>query len=589
MKFKYSFKLMTIISYSALLLVAIFSISIFIGNRMFKIVENNTKLDVTNSFNRENQELERKLETVEDAFDVLCQNDHLIEELREEKVQETVYEKYKIENSIEQILYNTYRGNQFIDNIVLYSSSGSFMFAKRERTTPYLNEIRDGSWFQNLVHGDCEIYSNPNSSITVSSLSKPVYIIAKRIYDYRDLLYLGVMVFVIDINALTDVISELPFDPNMGIAIIDSQNHVLFQNDNISSTGINLEDQDVESIFVQNSYKEIGNERYFTVTGKIDKIDWTIISLTPESYMKKGAKDVWNDTWKISIIFSVLGCVLVILLVYQINRPINEMISAIKEVGEGKLDVRVNDISYKEFEILQDAFNQMVGKVDTLIEDVRIKEQEKQRVQMMMLETQIKPHFIYNTLDGIKWVALMQNDRETAKMIATFVKLLKVSVYTKEEFITVRDEIAYLKNYLELIETRYNTQIKFEYEIDEKTWDMLTIKLVLQPIVENSIFHGILDKVQEGIIKISVGIEDHFLIMTVKDNGVGFCPDKLTEQSSGHFSGIGIENIKKRITLWCGEECGMEIKSEINKGTTVRVIQNIRNEEVDSNDSGDDS
>jgi len=576
MKIKLSFKLMMIISYSILLLTAIFSMSMFIGDRMSRNVENNTKLNVTNTFARENQELERKLQAVEDTFSALSQNDLLIESLRTEYTKETVYEQYKNVNYIEQILNNTYRSNQIIDNIVLYSSNSSFMFAKRERITPYLSQIQDETWFRNLVAGTSETYSNPNSSLYFSPVTKPVYISAKRIYDYRDLHYLGVLIFVIDIGKLTDVIKELPFDSEMGIAIIDSQNNILFQNQNIERIGSPLAKQIIKDDFIQNGYTTINNKKYFTVIGKIEKIDWTILSLTPQAYVRQGAWEVWSYTWKITVVLAFINCLLVVLLVYQINRPLNKMLTAIKKVGDGKLNVRINDLNYVEFEVLQDGFNQMVEKIHTLIDDIRIKEQEKQQVHMMMLEAQINPHFIYNTLDGIKWVALMQNDRQTAKMIAGFVKLLKISIYTKEEFISVRDEITYLQNYLELIEKRYNTQIKFEYDLAAETLDLLTLKLVIQPIVENSIFHGILDKIQDGIIKITTGIIDQLLVIKVEDNGIGFKPEEGITQSGEHFSGIGLENVKKRIKLWCGEEYGMEIESEVNKGTTVTVTQSIQ-------------
>ena len=588
MKNKISFKLMMIISYSMLLLIAILSMSIFIGNRMSKNVEDNTKLNVTNTFARENQELERKLLAVDDTFNALSQNDLLIESLRTDKSNVTVYEKYKNANHIEQILYNTYRSNQLIDNIILYSANESFMFAKREKKSPYLNVIQGDTWFQNLVTGSLEIYSDPNSAIYFSPVSKPVYITAKRIYDYRDLHYLGVLVFVIDIGELTNVIKELPFDPNMGIAIVDNKNNILFQNQNIEKIGTAFLDKITEKSFVQNGYTVIDSSRYFTVMGSNDTIGWTVLSLTPEDDIKQGARQVWSYTWKITIVLTIVTCILIILLVYQINRPLNKMLTAIKKVGDGKLNVRINDINYVEFEVLQDSFNQMVEKIHTLIDDIRIKEQEKQRVHMMMLEAQINPHFIYNTLDGIKWVALMQNDRETAKMIAGFVKLLKISAYTKEEFILVRDEIAYFKNYLELIEKRYNTQIKFEYAIAEETLDLFTLKLVIQPIVENSIFHGILDKVQQGIIKISTYIQEQFLIIKVEDNGVGFQPGEHIPQSGDHFSGIGLENVKKRIKLWCGESCGIDIHSELNKGTTVTVIQNIQKKEARADDTSYD-
>jgi two-component system sensor histidine kinase YesM len=585
---KLSLKLMMIISFLALMMMTLLGMSFFVGDSISRMMEETTRQNVTNSFIRENQEIERKFSQVEDSFTALNRNNHLIALLRTEFTENTLYEHFLNQESMRQILHNAYMGNHTIDNIILHTSNGNFVSSIRN-SVPYLRIIENEDWFHELVAGNIVEYSNPNSFIELPPVSKPVYIYARRFYDYRDLRYLGVVIFFIDVQELTGMIEEIPLEPNMGIVLLDNQDSIIYKNSNADKIAAPLAEVIATEGLVHNGYTTIKGENYFTVVGSIEKMDWTVLSLSSESYIQQGTREVWRYTWMIAAVLATLSCLLIIFIVLQLNKPIGKMLTAIKKVGEGDLNVRIEDINYLEFDLLQDSFNQMVEKVDDLISDVKEKEQEKQHIHLMMLEAQINPHFIYNTLDGIKWVALMQNDRETAKMITGFVRLLKIAIYTKEEFITVQEEVSYLKDYLMLIEKRYNTQIDFIYDIAPETVDFLTLKLVIQPFVENSIFHGILDKVPLGVIKVSIYVQEPFLVIEVEDNGVGFNPEVAIKQSGRQFSGIGLENVKKRIKLRCGDDCDVVVHSEINKGTKVMVTQQLFRKGERKNDTGNDS
>ena len=224
-------------------------------------------------------------------------------------------------------------------------------------------------------------------------------------------------------------------------------------------------------------------------------------------------------------------------------------------------------------------YNKMTRRIKTLFENIKEEQKQKQELRFKALQAQINPHFILNTLNNIKFVAIMSRANETAKMITALGSIMEECIGKGEDIIKLEQELKYIENYVYLQKIRYNDKFSVFYNIKEEVLDCRVFKFILQPIVENSIYHGIQSMEGTGCIDITAYKEGGNLIIKVKDNGVGIKPEKLTAIMEYLYKGtdpggkgrVGIKNIHDRIVLSYGAEYGLKIDSIVEEGTEVTI------------------
>ncbi len=238
-------------------------------------------------------------------------------------------------------------------------------------------------------------------------------------------------------------------------------------------------------------------------------------------------------------------------------------------------DIESND----ELGIIGRQINEMSSHVSDLMENRTRDEQEKMNLEIKMLQAQINPHFLYNTLDSIKWIATMQHNAGIVKVVSALSSLLKNMAKGFNEKVTVRQELDFLDNYITIEKIRYIELFDVEISVDEPSlYDARIIKLTLQPLVENSIFSGIEPSGKPGLIQIHIFSKEQVLYISIRDNGVGISEENiarmLTDTSrvaKNYMSGIGLPNVDRRIKLVYGPEYGLEIDSKVGLYTCVTV------------------
>lgn len=254
--------------------------------------------------------------------------------------------------------------------------------------------------------------------------------------------------------------------------------------------------------------------------------------------------------------------------------PLRNLTAAMDEVSEGELDKRVTVRTNDELGRLSNDFNNMLDQIEKLIERLVKEEGLKKDAELEALQYQITPHFMYNTLNSIKFAALLKGEKELGNLIGDFVELLQASVNKKGTFVTVSDELHILNNYIHLQKIRYDGNFEVDYEIAEKAGSCFVPRLILQPLVENSILHGLDMKKNDSRIEIRAVIEEEYLCISVKDNGRGMTQEQIyelltkkTKKTSG-LSGIGVANVRERLELYYGNNAGLGYDSN-DDGTTA--------------------
>ena len=275
--------------------------------------------------------------------------------------------------------------------------------------------------------------------------------------------------------------------------------------------------------------------------------------------------------------FFVVAVLLALWLSRVVCEPLRSMTGTVEKVGEGDLSLRTEVVTADEIGTLGKEFNHMLDYIEDLIAKVIEEEQQKKDAELEALQYQITPHFMYNTLNSIKFAAFLKGEKELAGLIGDFVELLQASINKKGSFLSVADEIHILKNYIHLQDFRYQGSFQVEYDISEEAYSCYIPRLILQPLVENALLHGIDIKRQKGKIRICGKIEEERLILVVADNGRGMTEEQIRNLFNSHakktngLSAVGVPNVKERLELYYGEKGGMKYDSS-SGGTTVTVF-----------------
>jgi two-component system sensor histidine kinase YesM len=274
-------------------------------------------------------------------------------------------------------------------------------------------------------------------------------------------------------------------------------------------------------------------------------------------------------------------CIILIIFIFgfisaKISHPIKQLEESMKMVEAGDFDIYIDVKGEDEVERLSTAFNLMISKVRYLMAQIVIEQEAKVKSELNALQAQINPHFLYNTLDSIVWMAENGRNEGVITMVTALAKLFRISISRGRNIITVEEEMEHAKNYLIIQKIRYKNKFKFEIIIQKEVLEYKTLKLILQPLIENSIYHGIEYMVDIGLIRISVSITEGKLLYVISDNGLGIDPVKLEHlleyrEKDKTGSGVGVKNVHERIQLTYGTEFGLEIQSEIEEGTTIKI------------------
>lgn len=275
----------------------------------------------------------------------------------------------------------------------------------------------------------------------------------------------------------------------------------------------------------------------------------------------------------------VIGFSLSLLFTRYLTRPIMRLIKHMEVISSGDFSNNPAIESNDELGIIGRQINEMSSHVSVLMDNRIRDEQEKMNLEIKMLQAQINPHFLYNTLDSIKWIATMQHNTGIVKVVSALSSLLKNMAKGFNEKVTVRQELDFLDNYITIEKIRYIELFDVEISVDDPSlYDARIIKLTLQPLVENSIFSGIEPNGKPGLIKIHIFSQGQILYISIRDNGIGISEENiarlLTDTSrvtKNYMSGIGLPNVDRRIKLVYGQEYGLKIDSELGVYTCVTI------------------
>lgn len=416
--------------------------------------------------------------------------------------------------------------------------------------------------------------------ILSGKFKKNYFTLARKVVDFNTLKDYGYLLIDLEEHILEQAYSSLLDNDKVEVLICDDQGNIISHSDK-EKIGSSIKTEPYGKTVLE----DINGHNYVQYKIDIDKVaiystisnnGWKIIKTVPTNYLYEELNHIQKYFVAGAIIYCFVILLYILLFSIRFTEPMMKMMSVIKKVEQGDLTVRTEVKTNDEVGQLGNSLNNMIGEMQVLIDQLIKEEQEKKEVELEALHAQINPHFLYNTLNTIKWMAKIQGNSGVSKAITALVKLLRISTNLGRGMISLREEIDYVMNYIVIQKLRFSKAINIEYNIDEGCLEHTVPKLILQPIVENSIIHGMEDDEHDLNISINGFVKDERLIVEVLDDGPGIEDDIIKDilnnaSDKNKFSKVGLNNVNQRIKLYCGSEFGLKIETELGAGTKVVV------------------
>lgn len=312
----------------------------------------------------------------------------------------------------------------------------------------------------------------------------------------------------------------------------------------------------------------------------IENTDWIIVNLVDKSDMFSEISSLWKLTMEVTLLIIALCIGLIIAYSNKFYKSVNDIVLEIKKAKKGDFSAHIKLKGERELIFISNEFNEMIMKVNSLVENLKKQNEyiyeitnKRREAEINAIVAQINPHFLYNTLDCINWMAIKSGNYDISKMIGNLADILRYSIPTISEQVTVYDEVEWLKKYLYLHEVRFNKSFITKFKVNDGVWGCKIYKLLLQPIVENAVIHGFKGCTSGKVLTINIDkFQEKFLKIEIADNGSGIPKDKLEHIFDGKSAGgIGIYNVYERLKIYYKNSGKMTIESEENVGTKVTI------------------
>lgn len=402
-------------------------------------------------------------------------------------------------------------------------------------------------------------------------------------------------VFFIDLNykLLKDLCENNSLADNSYVFIVDENGKIIYHpKQQLLYSGLTREKID-EVLQCEDNYfitDEKSKSKLYTVSVS-EKTGWRVVGVAYLEEMMKHKQETQELYLITCIVLLLAATTIATLLAGAITKPIKDLKNSIKKVEKGHFEeANISDIADNEIGSVSNSFNRMTVKIKELMEQNTYEQEQKRKSEMKALRSQIKPHFLYNTLDSIIWMAEGGKNKEVVLMTSALARLLRQSISNDNERITMEKEVEYARSYLTIQKMRYKDKLEYEIDIEPEIKREPVINLILQPLVENAIYHGIKYKGTKGMVTIRAYSEENEVVIQVTDDGIGMDKETLDgiftkSKASEGKNGVGVYNVHERLRLYYGEDCGLCFESQPGKGTTVtiripRVLEGQENESI---------
>lgn len=504
-------------------------------------------------------------------------------------------DRYELSKHIDQDLVNVFNYISGVNSIIFFFRDGGYYYYGN---MPGVSdeEMRSSAWYQDTLNNDHQSY-------LLNSLDSVAY-------NYKNNHFLSAAVNPSSVNFSNDVeliyisvstnvlkgyyASQDAVDANHFLLLDGSDNIIMSQTPDLIGQQYNIafDYSKQENITKYSSlFLDHADRRVVVSQVRVPKNNWKIVTLTDYEVVTKSIDIITNIAFWLAFLIILLFLFFTFTFLKGIILPVKALINEMKKVEKGNFQTSVSVRGKDELFQLGATFNKMVVEIQNLMVERDTKERERSNAEIAALQAQINPHFIANTLSSIRFMAMVAKMDSIKDMTEAFIKIVSATFRRDSIYSTVEKELELLKNYVYIMRVRHGNKYDVTMEASEDARGLLILKMLIQPLLENAILHGVNDLEKKGIITIHFTKEQSCLLVQIRDNGEGMLPEQIKKLLSEYqsntkgFSSMGVMNVDKRIKLNHGEDYGLKIDSKRGEYTLVQVRLPILAEEANEETS----
>lgn len=564
-------------AFSVLILLTIAATSLFAYRLSVNAVERNSKGYIQEVINQVNTNIQSYVDNMEnisllamtnkDVKYYISSNSFIGNEGRRP------YEK-RISDLFQSILYT----RKDIASIMVFGYNGRFVSDRRITTLNPNAKVEEQAWYVNAQReGGKSVISEPHVQNIIQNEYRWVVSLSRELKNSDGMTADGIFLVDLNLSVINDLLSQINLGKKGYVFIVDSSGNIVYHPEQ-QLIYSNLRSEQIAEVIQAGSgttfkVEDEEGKRFYSV--KDTSFGWKIVGVAYAEDL------IGYKSTLINFLFITLGGVAVslvisVMLSRRLSRPIRNLQRNMRKVEKGNFDVQAEVTQMNEIGQLARTFNMMVGQIKNLMQEIFDTHENKRKSELQLLQAQINPHFLYNTLDSIVWMAEMKKHEEVVEMTSALAKLFRAGITKEQELVPIRIELEHITNYLLIQKMRYSSKLDYHLDISDSILGCKTLKILLQPFVENAIYHGIRNKPGSGTIVIRGMETPDGIVFEVEDDGLGMTEEqleKIWEAPDGEWKngGIGIRNVNERIRLYFGQAYGISIRSELAEGTCVTI------------------
>jgi Predicted signal transduction protein with a C-terminal ATPase domain len=555
-------------------------------NRSTQILEEEVSRSIQQTLKQAGINLSYRMNHIEDLSNSLFMNRRLYNDLnRSGEIGEQIEQSKDLRNLLESVQTKSeiVRARVFTDPANIYGSDMLNIFP--------LQALKSYSWYKPIMDaGGGIVWTGNYTESYLDTGDQSIFSVGRMLRNPRHYEQtVGVLMIDVSVSMITDILSELDLPSQRTAYLVDRSGTIIYhENDGLIGTKDTLGEEtkligtSEDGIIRHSDGKEVIYDIYTT----IQPMGWKLISEVPKSDISHRTSALNQLSGVVtligmSIMFLIFSFFLMTFIEQGMNRRIRAIVKSIRTEGIERLD-HIRPSSDSPFYLLEHSVDHLIHRVKGLMEETYSAKMQEREAQLRALQAQINPHFLYNTLDTINWLAIAREATDISAMIEGLSDYFRLSLNKGRDNVSLKDELELARVYLEIQQNRFPASFTFEIEAGLETGNYMIPKLTLQPIVENALLHGIRKaRGKKGMIRLLAILEGEDLLLAVSDDGIGMnkeTVDNLLSASRpeptpayGNGSSYGLYNVDERIKLFAGNAYGLKIRSIPGEGTTVTV------------------
>jgi two-component system sensor histidine kinase YesM len=487
------------------------------------------------------------------------------------KIQEGDTEEIE-SNDISNYLIQFTNFNSNISSIYVLDNKGNKYYSENVFYKNYeLEKIESYEWYNQLLDKKGGYILELNGGGSFQGDGNNYVSLIRVINDINTGQKIGILIININENSFYNLSSKLSDKYGTKLIIKNEKNELITRPDVDVEMLNGIETSNYSDSNIKFLVKEIDKKDYVISNFKTPNYNWELTTVMQYNEFPEQTKYIKYFLIYFSAINFLLIIIGSIIISKFITNPLKKLCESMKDVENGEFNIVDIKTYNDEVGELKRGYNIMISKINQLLNKIIKDENLKRQTELNLLMSQIKPHFLYNTFDTINSLALSGENRTIYEMIKALGKFYRTSLNNGKDIITIKEEIKTVQNYLIIQKIRYKNMFDVEYDLDPNCNDFKILKLVLQPLVENAIYHGIRNKKDKGIMKISTYVEKEKAVLTLEDNGCGMDDLQVKNIIENKTTGIGVRTTKERLRMFYGEEYEFIVESKKNIGTKIII------------------